>query len=152
MLTLELYQYNGKFNVVSKVLDNSTAQTVNGVIFGDFDLIKPSVKIRTNQTLQDLRPFNYALLDGKFYFVENIVILATDVYKLDLRLDVLTTYQTQIKAATATVINRENANGYISNRETIFNVLPSIQKLTFSENTPFDVDGNIIMVALKGKL
>lgn len=152
MVRIDFYQYNGKNNVVSKVLDNSTLHTEYGLFFDAFDIINPSLKIRTNTDFQNLQAFNYAYVNGKYYFIENVTILSNTTYKIDLRLDVLTTYQTEIKAATVTVINKENANNYISNRETIYNVIPTIQKLTFSENTPFDADGKIIMVALKGKI
>lgn len=152
MVRIDFYQYNGKNNVVSKVLNNSTLHTEYGLFFDVFDIIKPSLKIRTTTDFQNLQAFNYAYVNGKYYFIENVTILTNITYKIDLRLDVLTTYQTEIKAITATVINKENANAYISNRETIYNVIPTIQKLTFSENTPFDIDGKIIMVALKGKI
>lgn len=155
MLTLKLYKYSSKNNVVSKVLDDSTAQTLNGVFYEYYDTITPQIKARANANLNDLQKFNYcfiAELDNKYYFVENVVILSNDVFRFDLRLDVLNTYKTQILAATATVTTKENANGYISNRETVYNVLPSIEKINFSENTPFDADGKIIMVTLKGKV
>lgn len=152
MVRIDFYQYNGKNNVVSKVLDNNTLHSEYGLFFDAFDIINPSLKIRTNTDFQNLQTFNYAYVNGKYYFIENVTILSNTTYKIDLRLDVLTTYQTEIKAATATVINKENANNYISNREIIYNVIPTIQKLTFSENTPFDANGKIIMVALKGKI
>lgn len=152
MLTLKLYKYSGKNNVVSKALDEQTAHTENGVIFEDFDLITPSIKVRTKTEFADILAYNYALLDGKYYFVENAVILSTDVYRLNLRLDVLTTYQTEIKAATATAINKTNSNPYISNRQNIYDLRPIVTKLDFSENTPFSVSGSIIMVTLKGNV
>lgn len=155
MVILKLYQYSGKNNVIDKVLDNSTETTLNGVFFDYYGEITPSIKVRTKANLNDLQRFNYCFvptLNNKYYFVDKITIISTDVFKFDLRLDVLNTYKTQILAATATVTTKENANGYISNRETVYNVLPTIEKINFSENTPFDADGKIIMVTLKGKV
>lgn len=152
MLTLALYKYNGKNNVVSKTLDNSAAHTENGVIFDDFDLITPSIKVRTKTEFANVLAYNYALLDGKYYFVENAVILATDVYRLDLRLDVLNTYQSEIKATTATVINKENANRYISNRESATDVRPQFAKINFSVDAPFMEYGDIILTTTKGNV
>lgn len=152
MLTLTLYKYNGKNNVVSKTLDNSTAHTENGVIFDDFDLITPSIRLRTKTNFTDLQQYNYLLLDGKYYFVENVVILATDVYRFDLRLDVLNTYPTEIKNATATVINKENANAYISSRETATDVRPQFAKINFSVDAPFMEYGDIILTTTKGNV
>lgn len=153
-MQIKLYKYSGKENQIDKVLDDATAQTLNGVLFDYFDTIKPRIKARQYNGLTDLKTFNYCVISelDKSYFIDNITIVSNDVVTFDLRLDVLQTYAAEIKAATVTVISKENANGYISNRETVYNVLPNIQKLNFSENTPFDENGVIIMVALKGKL
>lgn len=152
MLTLKLYKYNGKNNAVTKELNENTAKQVNGVMFNDFDIIRPSLKVRSKTNLQDIATFNYCLFNGKYYFVENITTLSADVYKIDLFIDVLTTYQNQIKAATATVINCTNSNAYISNRQTVTDIRPQFEKLQFSVTAPFIEYGDIVLTTVKGNV
>lgn len=155
MLTLKLYKYSGKNNVVSKVLDDSTAQTLNGVFYDYYDTITPQIKVRTKANLNDLQKFNYCFiadLENKYYFVEKINILSNDVFRFDLRLDVLNTYKTQILAATATATTAENATPYLSNRENVFDVRPQFEKIAFSVETPFTEYGDMILTTIKGNV
>lgn len=154
-MELKLYKFSGKNNEIDKVLDNGTAQTLNGVFFDYFDKITPQIKVRTKVNLTDLKTFNYcyiAALENSYYFIENITIISNDVFKFDLRLDVLKTYSTEIKAATVTVKAKENANAYISSRETVTDSRPEIEKINFSVNAPFMEYGDIILTTTKGNV
>ena len=155
MVTLKLYRYSGKNNVIDKVLDETTAATLNGVFYDYYDKITPSIKVRTNANLTDLQRFNYCFvptLNNKYYFVDKITILSTNVFRFDLRLDVLKTYATEIKAATVTVTAKENADNYINSRQTFTDVRPNIEKINFSVNAPFVESGDIILTTIKGNV
>lgn len=151
MVTLNLYQYSGKPNVINKTLP--TATQYNGLLYDSQNVLTPFVRIRkTDGVTFEPTFFNYAEISdlGRFYFVTDTIIENTNVIRLNLKLDVLKTYATEILASTATITQRENANAYISNRENVYSIVPNFSKIDFSVNSPFDENGNIIMVTLKG--
>lgn len=151
MVTLNLYQYSGKPNVINKTLPAATQY--NGLLYDSQNVLTPFVRIRkTDGVTFEPTFFNYAEISdlGRFYFVTDTIIENTNVIRLNLKLDVLKTYATEILASTATITQRENANAYISNRENVYSIVPNFSKIDFSVNSPFDENGNIIMVTLKG--
>ena len=149
-MIITLYQYSGKNNVVNK--DLGTGVNVDGTIKEPFNVLRPNVKIRVNSTLQNIMIYNYVYIAelSRYYFVNSIDAISGDIFVLSLSVDVLKTYSAEILAATGTITNRENANKFISNRANIHDVRPQFEKIDFSVNAPFDADGNIIMVTLKG--
>lgn len=151
MVTIDFYKYSGKPNVINKTLENKT--TIKGLFYLNVNILKPIIKFR-NLTGYNFNIFNYCYISelNRFYFIDSIEIENNTVIIFNLKLDVLKTYQNEIFNSVATVSRKTNSNGYISNRENIYNVLPNIERLNFSENTPFDENGVIIMVSLKGKL
>lgn len=151
MVTLNLYQYSGKPNVINKTLP--TATQYSGLLYDSQNVLTPFVRIRkTDGVTFEPTFFNYAEISdlGRFYFVTDTIIENTNVIRLNLKLDVLKTYAAEILASTATITQRENANAYISNRENVYSIVPNFSKIDFSVNSPFDENGNIIMVTLKG--
>lgn len=151
MVTLNLYQYSGKPNVINKTLP--TATQYNGLLYDSQNVLTPFIRIRkTDGVTFEPTFFNYAEISdlGRFYFVTDTIIENTNVIRLNLKLDVLKTYAAEILASTATITQRENANAYISNRENVYSIVPNFSKIDFSVNSPFDENGNIIMVTLKG--
>ena len=151
-MVITLYQYRGKTNVINKVLQNGV--NVDGTIKDITNVITPQIRFRAKPTLQDIQTFNYCYISAlnRYYFVENAEIISSNVICLNLRVDVLNSNENALLQSTATVTECENANGYISNRENIYDLRPTIEKLNFSENTPFNENGSIIMVTLKGNV
>lgn len=149
-MQITLYKYSGKSNVINKTLQNGV--NVDGTIKDTANVITPQIRLRAKETLSNIKSFNYAYIAAfnRYYFVENCEIISTDVCVLFLRVDVLKTYETEIKASTATITERENANKYISSRANIHDVRPQFARIDFSVNAPFDENGTIIMITLKG--
>lgn len=151
MVTLNLYQYNGKPNVINKTLPTATAYS--GLLYDSQNVLTPFVRIRkTDGVTFEPSYFNYAEISdlGRFYFITDIIIENANVIRLNLKLDVLKTYATAILAATGTITAKENANGFINTRENIRDLRPVTEQISFSATTPFDENGSIIMVTLKG--
>jgi hypothetical protein len=152
MITINLYQYSDRPNIVNKVLPTSTA--FNGLFYNRQNVLRPSVIIRNSGAENaDFSAYNYAYIADlkRYYFVANVEILDKDRVLLSLSVDVLKTYETAILAATGTINAKENAAADISTRAAIYDRKPIFQKLEFSENTPFNSDGVILMTTLKGK-
>lgn len=149
-MIITLYQYSGKNNVVNKTLTNGV--NVDGTIKEPFNVLRPIVKFRTNNNLQNVMIYNYCYIAdlNRYYFVNSIDAQSADVFILTLSVDVLKSYENEIKAASGTITNRENGNKFISNRANIHDLRPTFEKIDFSVNAPFDETGTLIMVTLKG--
>lgn len=126
---------------------------VNGTIKDAVDTVTPRLAIR-DANLRNVNLYNYCHIPALcgYYFIDSVDVLAADVFLFNLRLDVLKTFETEIKQATATITQRENANPYISNREYVSDTRPIFQKLEFSEDAPFMEYGDIILTTIKGNV
>lgn len=149
-MVITLYKYDGKRNTINKTLQNGV--NVDGTIKDATNVLTPQIRLRTKQTLQNVSAFNYVHIAAlnRYYFVENCEIQSGDVFVLSLQVDTLKSYENAILASTATITERENANKFISNRANIHDVRPQFNKINFSVNAPFDENGTLIMVTLKG--
>lgn len=147
MIQLNLFNYNGKPNVINKTLQNEKI-IINGLFYNNFDIYTPEIAIR--QSI-NINVFNYAFLPlfNRFYFVVDTFIESNTKTVLKLKLDVLKTYSNELLKSTGTVTQKENANKYISNRETIYDIRPQFDKIVFP-NVVFDEKGQIIMITIKG--
>ena len=76
-------------------------------------------------------------------------MMDSDNYDISLSLDVLKTYEDEIMSATATVVEQQDADRFLSSRQQLFDVRPQINRIDFEPNL-FDAEGNLIMVTLKG--
>lgn len=149
-MQITLYKYSGKSNVINKTLQNGV--NIDGTIKDTANVITPQIRLRAKETLSNIKSFNYVYIAAfnRYYFIVNCEIISTDICVLSLRVDVLKTYENEIKASTATITECENANKYISSRANIHDVRPQFAKIEFSVNAPFDENGAIIMITLKG--
>lgn len=149
-MQITLYKYSGKSNVINKTLHSGV--NVDGTIKDTANTITPQIRLRAKETLSNIKSFNYVYIAAfnRYYFVENCEIISTDICIVSLRVDVLKTYENEIKASTATITERENANKFISSRANIHDIRPQFARIDFSVNAPFDENGAIIMITLKG--
>lgn len=145
MTTINFYNYNGHPNTVNKQLSEFT------VIEGDlrtFDVLRPTVTLRK----QPRPTFNYCYIPslGRYYFVDMMSFEGNNAYEINLRIDVLKTYEKQILEATGRTSEADNPNPYISNRKTVFKRQPNFEKVPFTNTGLLNETGGIIMVTLKG--
>lgn len=146
MVTIQFYKYTGRPRTVNKTLGEST--DISGVLRDNFNMIKPVITIRK----QDVSNFNYCFIPdfNRYYFIEEVTLQNKNEYEMQLSLDVLKTYETQILDATGRVTEQDNPDPYISNRETVYNRKPNFEKVPFTETGLLNETGGIIMVTLKG--
>lgn len=149
MVTIQLYKYADKNNVVNKSL--GTATSASGLLHDVFNIINPILTIRTTAAPFD---FNYCYIPdfGRYYFIDSISIIDNQRAQISLKIDVLNTYKTAILTATATATNRENSTPYISTRENVHDVRPQFAKIPFSVENPFVENGDIILTTIKGNV
>lgn len=146
MVTIKFYKYTGRPRTVNKTLGEST--DISGVLRDDFNMIKPVITIRK----QDVSNFNYCFIPdfNRYYFIEEVTLQNKNEYEMQLSLDVLKTYETQILDATGRVTEQDNPDPYISNRETVYKRTPNFDKVPFANTGLLNENGGIIMVTLKG--
>lgn len=146
MVTIQFYKYTGRPRTVNKTLGEST--DISGVLRDNFNMIKPVITIRK----QDVSNFNYCFIPdfNRYYFIEEVTLQNKNEYEMQLSLDVLKTYESEILAATGRVTESDTPDPYISNRETVFDRQPNFEKVPFAETGLLNETGDIIMVTLKG--
>lgn len=146
MVTIDFYNYDRKTYTVNKKLENPVS--MSGLFYDRVNIMSPEIRVE----YADIFNFNYCYIRelNRYYYVVGFTIEENNVWTVRLSIDVLKTYEQEIMEATATIDARENADKYISNRQTVYDVRPQTERIEFPNNG-FDPDGNIIMVTLKGK-
>ena len=143
---IEILFYNNSQDkaTINKTLNGATS--LSGLFIQPFNIINPVIVIRSNTPVT----FNYCFVPSlnRYYFVESITVQTANTYQISLSVDVLQTYAQEILNSTGTILTRENANKFISSRETIFDVRPHFVKLELQK--PFDETGEILLVTVKG--
>ena len=145
MVKIKTFVFNGKPNEVNKTLQANEEYT--GVLYAEFNLLQPVIRFRTVSPVT----FNYVFIESlhRYYFVSEIRIDG-DICTVHLSVDVLMTYKNVILASSGTLTKGENTNKYLSNRANVYDVRPNIQKVDFPNKNLLNVDGEIIMVTIKG--
>lgn len=142
MFEVKLYNNNSDINVVDKILINETI--FNCVTRQSLNILSPEIILEG----QNISNFNYAFIPflRRYYYITDISMFKVNVYTLRLHVDVLKTYSADIRNSKGVVIKQIEHNPYYGEYE--IESRKEIERLDF-EN-PFDKNGTIIMVALKG--
>lgn len=105
--------YTVKLGTFSK-LENSTAQPVttgwaeyNVTLKGGADLFDPTLTL--SEDSQNLIGKNYAVMMNRYYFITGITALRNDLCEVQLKLDSLATFKSQIGAASLYVLRSASA-------------------------------------------
>ena len=103
-MTIKLYKTASEVNKVTKVLTDELELT--GELRESSSVITPIIKIEDD----DLTDYNYAYIPdfGRYYFITNITSVRNDLWEVAMRVDVLMTYASEIKANTAVIARNSN--------------------------------------------
>ena len=144
-MTIIFYKTLSKPNEINKVLQNSF--TITGNFKTDTDIIKPIIKV-LNTTDFNIFEYNYCYISElkRYYFIEDITILADKLFFISLSLDVLCTYKNAILSSVGN-ISRYSQNVQSSKKDTIEDYIENEILLT----NPFSETGTMIMTALNGQ-
>ena len=93
MFQVRLYNTLSDSNVVDKILTNETI--FNGTSRQPINILTPEIIIEG----QNINNFNYAQIPElqRYYFITDITLLKSNIFSVNLRVDVLTTYKQDIK-------------------------------------------------------
>ena len=144
-MTIIFYKTLSKPNEINKVLQNSF--TITGNFKTDTDVIKPIIKV-LNTTDFNIFDYNYCYISElkRYYFIEDITILADKLFFISLSLDVLYTYKNAILSSVAN-ISRYSQNVQSSKKDTIEDYIENEILLI----NPFSENGTMVMAALNGQ-
>ena len=144
-MTIIFYKTLSKPNEINKVLQNSF--TITGNFKTDTDIIKPIIKV-LNTTDFNIFDYNYCYISElkRYYFIEDITILADRLFFISLSLDVLYTYKNAILSSVGN-ISRYSQNVQSSKKDTIEDYIQNEILLI----NPFSETGTMVMTALNGQ-
>ena len=144
-MTIIFYKTLSKPNEINKVLQNSF--TITGNFKTDTDIIKPIIKV-LNTTDFNIFDYNYCYISElkRYYFIEDITILADKLFFISLSLDVLYTYKNAILSSVGN-ISRYSQNVQSSKKDTIEDYIQNEILLS----NPFSETGTMVMTALNGQ-
>ena len=113
------------------------------------NILQPVIRLKHTGTFN----YNYCFVRelNRYYFITGYTVIDNTQIELRLRIDVLKTYEDAIMGATGTVIERSDANKFISLRRQVFDARPNVEHIEFPQQDLFDSNGHIIMVTLNGK-
>ena len=147
MVAIDLYSYTDRENTVNKTLTNPT--TIEGFMRDAVNILQPVIRLKHTGTFN----YNYCFVRelNRYYYITGYNVIDNTQIELRLRIDVLKTYEDAIMTATGTVIERSDANKFISLRRQVFDARPNVEHIEFPQQDLFDSNGHIIMVTLNGK-
>lgn len=104
--SLTLYNLTCEKNVVTKTSYLTNSRLVNGQLEEETDITKPSVLLDTESWIIDVFKYNYAYIPlfKRYYFIDKIVSVRMNVYRIYLSVDVLYTYDSDIRLQDAFVL------------------------------------------------
>ena len=144
-MQIKLYKNLSEVNTIGKTLTEESVRT--GTLKDGCSVLSPSVVL----TGENLSGFNYAYIPqfSRYYFIKEITSVKSGLWEISMRVDVLETYQTQIKAQKAVVERQEqNYNLYLNDPE--WKVYTNKQVLTRDFPSGFLDSGNYFLTVVGG--
>lgn len=116
MITVKAFQYNSPNHYINKQLID--VATYTGNLREETSVINPVFEIETSS---DLSQMNYIWIDElhRYYYVTNIVSVATNLWRVYCHVDVLMTYKPTILAHEAVIARQQSLyNLYLNDGNT----------------------------------
>ena len=105
-IVCELYTFDGEQSQVDKASDLTLRGYYIGAFREECEILTPSVLFEFNS----FPTFNYVFIPSlsRFYFVTNITCVRSNIYRVDMKIDVLYSYMDDIYNQDAYVLRNEN--------------------------------------------
>lgn len=144
-----LYKNSSPVNKVTKDL-SSAITTVTGVLRDGASVVDPVILLDIATPANIISSANYAYIAafGRYYFITDIVSNPNELWTVSMHVDVLMTYQTQIRAQNAIVARQQSQyNMYLDDGWFMCYQNPDIKKKLFTAEHPFDYTEYVLVVA-----
>lgn len=142
-MTVTLYNTSSENELLDKVLTNPI--TLSGTLRNECSVVNPVLNIESNSIITS----NYCYITefNRYYFINNVTVLRNNLYQLELSVDVLMSYKTEIRNQTATISRQENQyNLYLNDASFKAYNYPQMQIKEFPEGFSSTLT-NILIVA-----
>ncbi len=141
---ITLYQSNSPRNQVKKSV--KTIQSFSGTLKADTSIIDPVILIECD--LATVKNANYMSIPefGRYYFINNIRSVRNGLVEFTCHVDVLVTYQTEIKAQTG-IVRKQAANWNLYLNDGSFKVYQNPMVLTKPFPNGFTTQEFVLAVA-----
>lgn len=140
-MTITLYNTSSEPNRVTKSLEN--AITLTGTLREKTSIINPSILIEYNGNISS----NYCYINefGRYYFIRDIIYEGNKLFRLELSVDVLMSYKSDIYNQTCIVDRNQNSwNLYLPDKS--FNHYAYLMTQTKTFPSGFSNVGEYILV------
>lgn len=109
-MTITLYHNDSDKRTLNKNITNAGALN-NAVIIDDTSILTPRLKVRDNGIIMVQYNYCYIADFKRYYFITDVTISNGYIY-IDLKVDVLMTYQNEIKNLYAVIKRQQTACNY----------------------------------------
>lgn len=142
-MNITLYTTNTPENHLNKSLGNS--RSINGTVRNrtNNDRMNPVFLVSGN-----ISGYNYAYVDGRYYYIRDVVRNINGLTELHMHEDVLMTHRGTIIGTTAHITRRVNGNTYLTDDE--FTSFGNKKLGMYKFGGSFDKSGHYVLVTAGG--
>ena len=126
-------------NKINKVLQNGTVKDLT--FRNNFDVENPIIYLSFDPIASG---FNYVEIHNKYYFIDSVDFVRYNYYHVNLSLDVLKTYASDIATCRCTIIESENPN--TNKIDCVMSDTFNVSKIPL--NDVFDYNGKIYLTTV----
>ena len=126
-------------NKINKVLQNGTVKDLT--FRNNFDVENPIIYLSFDPIASG---FNYVEIHNKYYFIDSVDFVRYNYYHVNLSLDVLKTYASDIAICRCTIIESENPNA--NKIDCVMGDTFNVSKIPL--NDVFDYNGKIYLTTV----
>jgi len=139
---ISLYKNQSDSNVINKVLTNETL--ITGISRNEINILQPVITV-TNFNVNN---FNYCFVNEllRYYYITQNIINPDNTITIHLRVDVLKTYEVDIKASKGLITKQRAYNPYYGD----YAVAYEFTEKRYNFDNVFTDNGEFILVALRG--
>lgn len=139
---ISLYKNKSDSNVINKTLTNETP--ITGISRTAINLLQPVITV----TNFNVNQFNYCYVNElmRYYYITQSIINPDNTITINLRVDVLKTYEADILASKGLITKQRAYNPYYGD----FAVDDTFEEKRYNFDNVFTENGDFILVALRG--
>lgn len=135
-MNIKLYSNNSDINRVDKTSFIVLKKSLEGTLKEETSIINPSIVVSSDSSILNS---NYAYIDSfqRYYFITNITSIRNDLWRLDLKCDVLMSFKDEIKNIKCLVARNENNYNPLLNDKRVVVQKNVIYEVVVSTEQPF---------------
>lgn len=140
-MNIKLYSSNSDINRVDKTSFIVLKKSLEGTLKEETSVINPSIVVTSDSSILNA---NYAYIElfKRYYFITNITSIRNDLWRIDLKCDVLMSFKDEIKNIKCLVARNENKyNPLLSDKKVVVQKNVNYEVVVSSESPLFESTG-----------